>query len=200
MVEISEKDIELIIRIKNSDQAAYKQLYFTYAEKLYGFLWRKISNEDLAKDLVQDLFFKLWINRKNLDENQSIKAYLYRSANNLAIDHYRKKKIFISDENEEIHFGNYNLDLSFDVTDEILKEVNKLPEMQKKVFLLSRFEELRYKEIAELLKISPKTVESHISKALAKLRVSLKHLTIISFFYFFYLTDRVYTVFERIFY
>lgn len=185
MVEISAKDRDLVLRIKNSDQSAYKELYYMYAEKLYGFLWRKISNEDLAKDLVQDLFFKLWQNRKNLDENQSIKAYLYRSANNLAIDHYRKKKIFTSDSAEEIQFGDYDLDLSFDVEAEILKEINKLPEMQKKVFLLSRFEELKYKEIAELLKISPKTVESHISKALAKLRVSLKHLITVSFFIFF---------------
>jgi len=187
MVEISLKDKDLVSRIKNSDQSAYKELYYMYAEKLYGFLWRKISNEDLAKDLVQDLFFKLWQNRKNLDKNQSIKAYLYRSANNLAIDHYRKKKIFISDEIEETHFGNYKLDMSFEVESEILKEINKLPEMQRKVFLLSRFEELKYREIAEFLGISHKTVESHISKALAKLRINLEHLITISFFIFFHL-------------
>ena len=186
MIELPEKEIDLVIRIKNSDQQAYKELYYMYSDKLYGFLWRKVSNEDLAKDLVQDLFFKLWTNRFNLDEKQSVKAYLYRSANNLAIDFYRKKKIFVSESAEELEIGRYNLDLSFDVQDEVLKEINKLPEMQKKVFLLSRFEELKYKEIAELLKISPKTVESHISKALSKLRVSLKHLTLITFLTIFY--------------
>lgn len=198
MIEIPDKDKELVLKIKNSDQIAYKELYYLYADKLYGFLWRKVSNEDLAKDFVQDLFFKLWTNRNNLDENQSIKAYLYRSANNIAIDHYRKKKIFSSEDFDEIQLGDYDLDISFDARDEIHREISKLPEMQKKVFILSRFEELKYKEIAELLKISPKTVESHISKALGKLRSNLKHLITISFFCFFQFMDRVTDLLERI--
>jgi len=165
------KDEELIRAINSSDRAAFKQLCERYYDPLYRFLWRKTRNDEAAEDLVQELFMNLWKMRARLDENLSIKAYLYRAANNLAINHLRKKAL------KQAHFVD-NLDHApaghsdeerelQECLDEALQD---LPEAQRTVFVLNRFEGLKYAEIAETLQISIKTVESRMSQTLKHLR------------------------------
>lgn len=179
---------ELIKAIRLSDQAAFKVLCQIYYDLLYRFLWRKTRDEETAKDLVQELFLNVWKIRANLEESQSLKAYLYRSANNLAINHLKKKALRqarlvdnaaveqIAGTDERSDFQEYAEDA-----------LHGLPEEQRLVFMLNKFEGLKYAEIAELLQISVKTVESRMSKALKMLREKLQHLLIfIIFCHFFY--------------
>lgn len=164
-------DEELIRAINLSDRAAFKKLCERYYDPLYRFLWRKTRNDETAKDLVQELFMNVWNMRASLDKNLSIKAYLYRAANNLAINHLRKKVL------KQAHFVD-NLDNALaghsdaerelqECLDEALQD---LPEAQRTVFMLNRFEGLKYAEIAETLQISIKTVESRMSQTLKHLR------------------------------
>jgi len=184
---ISEQD--LIAKIRNSDEKAFKILYRQYSSMLYAFLWRKTGNSDTAEDLIQELFIKVWNNRKTLDADRNIKAYLYRSANNLAIDHLRSKKnLVVSFEDNQYNNPVYNIDENFDLEEKIKKAVKQLPAQQQNVFWLSRFEGLKYGEIAEMLNIAPKTVENHIAKALVALREKLKYLFVLLFFMFYLLT------------
>jgi len=168
-------DTELTTLIKASDSGAFKILYYRYYENLFGFLVHKTRNYELAKDLVQDLFFRLWKTRDSLDKSKSIKAYLFRSANNLAIDHLRK----ITTEDAYIQTIDHKQTLmpneQFDLQEKTQEAVESLPEPIQTVFCLSRFEGLKYTEIAESLEISVKTVESRMSKALKILREKLKH-------------------------
>ncbi len=164
-------DEELIRAINLSDRAAFKQLCERYYDPLYRFLWRKTRNDEAAKDLVQELFMNLWNLRARLDENLSIKAYLYRAANNLAINHLRKKILkqayFVDDiSNALAGYSEEERELQ-ECLDEALQD---LPEAQRTVFMLNRFEGLRYAEIAETLQISIKTVESRMSQTLKHLR------------------------------
>ncbi len=164
-------DEELIRAIEVSDRAAFKQLCARYYDPLYRFLWRKTRNEEAAKDLVQELFMNLWKMRARLDENLSIKAYLYRAANNLAINHLRKKilhQAHFSDDLADAPAGHSDEERELqECLDEALQD---LPEAQRTVFMLNRFEGLRYAEIAEALQISIKTVESRMSQTLKHLR------------------------------
>ena len=167
----SPDDEELTRAINSSDRAAFKQLCKRYYDPLYRFLWRKTRNHDSAQDLVQELFMNVWNRRARLDEKLSIKAYLYRAANNLAINHLRKKVL------RQAHFVD-NLDHAPAGHSDEERELQEcldealqyLPEAQRTVFVLNRFEGLKYDEIAETLQISIKTVESRMSQALKHLR------------------------------
>ncbi len=170
-------DSQLVERINRSDEQAFKNLYYKYASMLYSFLWRKTGNVDLAKDLVQEVFIRTWNNREKLNSEMNVKSYLYRIANNLAIDHLRYKTLHPTTSIENDFSGRmYMIHEHFDIEPKIWEAVNGLPETQRNIFYLSRFEGFKHKEIAELLGISIKTVESNIGKALKKLRETLKYL------------------------
>lgn len=164
-------DEELTRAIKISDRAAFKQLCERYYDPLYRFLWRKTRNDEAARDLVQELFMNVWNMRARLDENLSIKAYLYRAANNLAINHLRKKVLkqaYFADNLADAPAGHSDAERELqECLDEALQD---LPEAQRTVFVLNRFEGLKYAEIAETLQISIKTVESRMSQTLKHLR------------------------------
>lgn len=85
-VEEKTGEPELIKALRQDDRGAFKTFCGIYYDPLYRFLWRKTRDEETAKDLVQELFLNIWKNRANLDETQSSKPYLYRAANNLAIN------------------------------------------------------------------------------------------------------------------
>jgi len=179
---------ELIKAIKLSDGAAFKKLCQIYYEPLFRFLWRKTRVNEAAEDLVQDLFLNVWKARENLDENQSIKAYIYRAANNLAINYIRKKQLVqksFPDNLEDDPADNSKSNMEFrEVLDDILQDI---PENQRAVFILNKFEGLKYKEIAETLQISIKTVESRMSKTLKVLRERLAHLICLIIFVKYFL-------------
>ncbi len=160
----------------NLEEEFFKELFVQYSKAIFAFILKRISNKTLAEDLLQDVYLKVWNNRKSLDKAKNIKAYLYTTANNVLIDYYRKKKIFVDEDFFDSIDFKYLQKTNFDLGDKISVAVSQLPKMQKKVFTLSRFDQLKHKEIAELLNISIKTVESHIGKALQSLRVELKYL------------------------
>ncbi|GAB4340821.1 MAG: RNA polymerase sigma-70 factor [Calditrichia bacterium] len=164
-------DRELVIAIKKSDKQSFRQLYLRYSEPLYRFLWRKLRDPELANDLLQDVFLRFWQNRLGLDENRNIKSYLFQSANNRAIDHFRKLSVRqeLNPDTEMADVPVYPDEYS-DVDEQIRQAVDKLPTAQRNVLLLSKFEGLKYQEISEVLNISPKTVENHMNRALKKLR------------------------------
>lgn len=166
--------------IRNSDRAAFKELYHLYYEPLYRFAWRYIRDSELALDLVQETFTRLWIKRQTLDIDKPIKPYLFRIIHNLAIDHVRKQTVRdeamhlleINDFHEDDHDGN-------ETVETVQKIVQSLPEGQQEVFRMNRYEGLKYVEIANILGISVKAVEKRMSKALHTLRNELKNLIIV---------------------
>ena len=166
-------DEQLVESIRASQLEAFKILYHRYYHDLYRFFWLRTNSLEKAKDFIQDVFTRLWENRKKLDSQKSIKAYLYRIANNLVIDSYRKKS------SQEIHFAegfsendiSTEESLEFDTT--VKLAIDNLPEKIRIVFILSRYHGLKYAEIAQSLKISIKTVESRMGQAFRLLRQEL---------------------------
>lgn len=139
-----------------------------YANNLCG-------NYDEAKDIVQNVFLKLWEKRQKINEIKSFKSYLYKAVFNRFINEYRKNSKFLVFEKEYIDSLNElvnssEVDLLHQKIELVKKEIENLPSKCKKVFLMSKQDGLTNIEIADYLNISAKTVENHITKAFKILR------------------------------
>lgn len=157
----------------------FEEVFYTYHADLCFFAHKMLGDEEDAKNIVQEVFIEIWEKRNSFEITQSIKAYLYRSVNNRCLNHLkhltvRKKhaeySLRMAEETESPTDHLEYRELEADVSDAL----NSLPEQCRKVFLMSRMENLKYKEIAEKLDISQKTVEVHMGKALRILREKLK--------------------------
>jgi RNA polymerase sigma-70 factor (ECF subfamily) len=185
-------DEELIQGIQLEDDHAFRELFNRYANRLFHFAKIYLSNDSDAEELVQEVFIKLWDKRHSIIRNHNIKAFIFKVAVNKVYDKVRKKKL----ENVCDSLLKYENFSSQETWDEVIYNelqervdylVGKLPEKRKEIFILSRRNGLSTKEIAEQLKISHRTVESQIYKALTFLKENLKNeslLTII-FYYLF---------------
>gem|GEM_PF-168323 len=174
-----EHEEELVSKIKEGDQLAFKFLFRKYYSSLCRFTYRLVHSNEDVEDIVQSVFENIWINREKLDPGQSIRSYLFKSARNKALNNIR------DNHEEAVDFGDKNLQVvswqdSFqDMVDRELaaavdEAIEKLPLKCKLVFTLNRQEGLSYSEIADVLGISKKTVENHIARAFDHLRKSLK--------------------------
>lgn len=153
-------------------------LFRTYYAGLCKSLFRVLRDATLAEDMVQEVFLKVWEKRESLKMEEGMHSYLYRSCYNTALNFLKTQKQNTDIDSLEILVPGSETaekNLSFLETEsEILKAIDALPPKTKLVFSLSRFEELSYKEIAERLDISVKSVEKHMGIALQRLRENLK--------------------------
>ena len=163
-------DNDLSDAISQSDEAAFEAFYFRYYKSLYRFIWSRTQSTDLAREIVQEVFIRLWQNRQNLDSRKSVKAYTYRIGYNLLLNHLRSKRIrrkYLDSQRDNSPEENIELQTSIQIA------LQKLPEKIRVVFILNQLEGFKYAEIAEACGISIKTVESRMSKALRILREEL---------------------------
>ncbi len=152
----------------------YKSLYFEHGTYLRNFLYYKSGDMNLAEDLAQDAYIKLWENCKKVSIEKA-KSYLFTVANNLFLNKVSRKKV-------ALQFANTKPNSDVDVSDphyimqanefkqRLEKAIAELPENQRVVFLMNRIDKKKYREIAEELSISVKAVEKRMHGALASLR------------------------------
>ncbi len=166
----SNNDRDLVEAVRHNNAAAFKVLYCKYFNPLIRFAWYRIHSVEASRDLVQEIFFRVWLKRENLNPDKSFKAYLYKSLNNLIIN-YRKLKSTgtVSLEDECLRKRKYEEE-KIDVEIDTLNALDKLPEKMKTVFILSRTEGYKYSEIAEICGISVKAVEKRMTKAFTLLK------------------------------
>jgi RNA polymerase sigma-70 factor (family 1) len=170
---------ETILELKRGSTSALRVIYNLYSKRIFFFINSYTYNKEISEELVQDVFVKLWNNRKSLKTNASVKSYIYTIAKNLAIDFIRKKRMVILpiDSVNQMEISNNNegeLKLIIEQEESLLKQaVDNLPFRQKEVFELHRNYDLSYKQISEILDISVSAVEKNISSALKKLKYSL---------------------------
>ncbi|MGE5496758.1 MAG: RNA polymerase sigma factor [Syntrophothermus sp.] len=166
---------ELIIRVKESDHDAFKALCRIYYQPLCRYLFRRTLDREASFDLVQELFINVWKNRHRLNENQPVKAYLYKAATNLSVNHLKSRtaRRTSAPGDMDLHpesAGNSSPDSALYLEDIL----SRLPENERTVFELNKFDGMKYSEIAEMLKVSVKTVEARMSRALKSLRKLLR--------------------------
>lgn len=171
---------ELFFRvILYNDEEAFRCLFFEYFSPLCVFAHRYIDNWQTCEDVVQDVFLKIWKNRKHIEIKTSGKNFLITSVRNSSID-YLRKRVSETDLREKIIENTYSdssineLQTTFELEEMLNAALNKLPEKIRIVFEENRFEGKTYAEIARQHEISVKTVEAYMTKALKQLRIELK--------------------------
>ena len=168
-------DYELIDEIRNGNSSAFRNLFYQYHQKLVEFSYYRIRNLEVSKDLVQEIFTKIWISRKKLDPEKSIKSYLYKSLTNQIINYINSSSAKTLKSDNLITHTPLNINEDLENKIDIFTAIEKLPEQLKTVFMLSRIEGFKYSEIAEICSISVKAVEKRMTKCLKMLRQLIVH-------------------------
>lgn len=183
----------IIRRLRKGETSAFDEIYNLYSRNVYRFAYSFLKSKQDSEEIIQEVFLKVWKNRKTIDEYFSFKAFLFTISYNLIIDEFRKR---LKDNKYREFFANRVDHLSMDTEKTIeyhelnnryADAVEKLPERRKMIYKLHRDEGLPYKEIAAKLKISERTVENQISQALKYLRSMLGPETVpLIIFYFIF--------------
>jgi RNA polymerase sigma-70 factor (ECF subfamily) len=175
---ISADEQQLVSRLKQSDPAALESLFFQYHQQLCKVSFRLVNDVDKAKDIVQEVFIKLWKNREALEIAVSLQAYLKRAVINTSLNVIERDK---RSRIVPLEKGLTETDQATAATPHEVSELEKrahhavenLPTRTKAVFKLIRMEDMSYKEVAVVLAISEKAVEKEMMKALKLLRRAL---------------------------
>lgn len=181
----------LVQQLKNGVDAAYKYLYDQHYQILCHVAAQYVKDDFLAETIVGDVIFHLWEVRETIEINTSVRSYLMTCVRNRCIDYlksqYHKREVAHNDTGlrdfpvlQYVKDDDYPLGklLEKELEDEIMNAINRLPDECRRVFNMSRFENRKYEEIAQELKISVNTVKYHIKHALALLHEDIgKYLT-----------------------
>lgn len=157
----------------------FEETFKTYFVSLTHFAQKYIIDTDSSKEIVHNVFLSLWEKREKIDFNQSLKPYLFTSTYNRCLNFIRDNKKFNNNAlslytlEQNTTTNNYDALVGSEIIGEIEQAIEKLPEKCRLIFTLSRFDELKYAEIADKLNISIKTVEAQMSKALKILKEEL---------------------------
>jgi RNA polymerase sigma-70 factor (ECF subfamily) len=181
----------ILHNLANDDKKALEELFNFYYPRLYQFSRSFLKLEDGIDDILQEVFFKIWNNRANIRSTETFNPFIYTMTRNLLLNELRSRlsnqkikdeimKLSVPDEYcsfEKLEYG--------ELKESVDQIVNNLPLKQREVFLLSRYEGLSHKEIAEKLNISTKTVEYHISQSISTIKNKLNQLGLISLLYIY---------------
>lgn len=169
----------LFALVKDGNKQAFETLFKAHYSNLCSYANTFVSDEELAQDIVQDFLFHVWEIKEQLPIEIPLRAFLFKSVHNRCLNVIKHQKIqerhkdFVFNDYKEAfyeeHFAEPN-----ELHEKLRQAIDKLPQERKKAFLMHRYDELKYKEIAEKLNISVKTVENQIGKALQFLRDELK--------------------------
>jgi RNA polymerase sigma-70 factor (ECF subfamily) len=181
-----ESDRDHLTRLSKGEIASFDALFVRYYPLVLQFILGFVKNREDARDLSQDIFLKIWLQREKLTEVENLHNYLFQMAKNVVFDFFRKEiatgpmetapKITIEEEASlDAYVEARDLEMLIDAA------VERMPEQRRKVFHMSRYEGLSNDEIAQQLEISKRTVETHISHALKELKTLIRH--ILSFFF-----------------
>lgn len=167
----------LKLRIKKGNEKAFAILFYAYKDKLFNFLFQITKSENKAEDLVQDVFMKIWQTRDTLSTIDNLNAYIFKIAQNAAVDQLRKmaKDILLITEtltdNETTDSESPSeLLLNKELRELIDDAIKQLPAQQKRIFIMRWMEGLSHEEIAQKMNISISTAQNHMRQALINLR------------------------------
>ena len=177
-----DKEPSLLKKVKASDKKAFKELFYRFYDTLFRFVLYKIQDQDIAEDITQETFLRVWKTRSKLKPEKSFFSLIARISSNLCYDHFRHIEVRQRHEstipiNNESHYDNPESEILADSLEKQIKMIvnNKLPEKCREVFILSRIEGLSNTEISESLDISIRTVENQVYRAIKILKKNLKN-------------------------
>jgi RNA polymerase sigma-70 factor (ECF subfamily) len=178
-------DQALFDLIRTSDEGAFSEIYHRYKQPLYLHALKMLKDRDEAKDVIQEIFAKVWVKREDLVLTGPLSSYLYTAIRNKILDAISHEKVAARYQQslqafiDKGEFITDNWIREKELTTLIDKEIADLPPKMRAVFELSRKNHLSYAQISEELDVSENTVRKHITKALKKLRDKLDVVTLI---------------------
>jgi len=173
------RDTEIIRRIRNGDTGQFESLFRSSYVSLVRYANTLIKDHDTAEEIVQDLFFKLWQDREKLNIESYLNGYLFRSVHNRCLHHIEHARVVERHAEEMSYRQTESQESPSDILnykelqEKVARILEKLPDRCGKIFTMSRFEGLKYTEIAEKLSVSIKTVEANMGTALKEFRKEL---------------------------
>lgn len=178
---------EYMKKLGEGDHKAFDALFLLYHPRVKNFLLGFVKDEEEACDMAQDIFFKVWTNRESISRVSSLKAYLYRMARNMVYDYFEHNLVKESYERKQLLSANEYADLIEE--DLYAKElsilidiaIEQMPEQRRRIFKMSRKDGLSNEEISRKLEINKRTVENHITQALADLRLIIRNTAFLLF-------------------
>ena len=188
MKKYQHTDSQLLEQMQADNMLAFDEVYKRYQKRLFHFANYILKSNEDAENVVHEVFIKLWENRNSI---QKLRSYIFSIAYNTTISLIRKK---ITEQKFIEHYKSlpesYEIPVNMDIEYRELKEkadhiIDSLPERQKEVYLLSREQELTYREISEKLNISVNTVENHMVKALRTIRKEMEKLSILGILFYY---------------
>jgi RNA polymerase sigma-70 factor (ECF subfamily) len=168
---------KLIEGLRDGDEATYQLVFRKHYENLCKYAYTIVKDADDAKDVVQALFMKMWEKKDGLVITNTLKAYLYKAVHNLCINKLEHKKVrlkFQSRDHSRIAEAQQPEVFPDELELKIKTIIQNLPPQCRTIFMMSRYEEMKYAEIAAALGISVNTIENQVSKALRILRDNLR--------------------------
>jgi len=173
-------DQEVFSAIQSGEIPAFEMLFKTFYQPLCRYATSFLKDPDDAEEIVQAAFIGFWEKREAISIDTSVKSYLYRAVRNSCLNelkHEQVKQKYIAGETvmgEKVSESADHLAIHVELEDKIKAAIQTLPEQCRLIFTMSRFEELKYQEIADQLNLSVKTVENQMGKALKIMRTQLK--------------------------
>jgi RNA polymerase sigma-70 factor (family 1) len=172
----------LLYRISsNNDEQAFQQLFNIYANGLLRFTFSILKNKELSEEAVSDVFFKIWLQRSRIAEIENFKAYLFTTSRNISLNYLdkekRKKVVSLDDISVTLPIDEICPEsdmISRELKEAVGRAIEHLPERCKLIYSLAKIEQLKYKEIAEILDISVKTIDHQLSIAIHKIGVEIQ--------------------------
>ena len=170
----------LYVALKEGKETAFEMIFRTYYQPLCKYAYSFLNDKDEAEEVVQASFISIWEKRGELSIQTSLKSYLYRMVRNACLNVIKHEKVKQQHAQVQLAGGEPAQEsssqpvLASELEQKIYESMKRLPEQCRVVFQLSRFEGLKYQEIADQLDISVKTVENQVGKALKIMRTQLK--------------------------
>lgn len=174
------QESEVVVGIQKGEEAAFESVFKAYYSRLCSYANTMLNDSEEAEEMVQNTFIVLWENRANVDIHTSLKSYLYRAVHNSCLNRIKHMKVrqehsaYVLHTQEEEVESTSNVVIGNELQQQINVAIEQLPPQCKRVFTMSRYENLTYAEIAAQLEISVKAVDKQMVRALRILREQLK--------------------------
>ncbi|QEL03519.1 sigma-70 family RNA polymerase sigma factor [Olivibacter sp. LS-1] len=176
-------DIDIFLKLKSGNTKAFELIYHKYWSKLFDQAYKRLADEEIVKEFIQELFTELWQNREVIQIHTSISSYLHQALKFKIYNYYKLQQV--QDRYRQFVYEQHGPHSTNNLTEErinyidlhqaLKKSIEKLPNQTRRAYKLKQEGGLTYPEIAAVLKISTSTVEKHIIKALKVIRRELKH-------------------------
>ena len=177
MKNLLNKPILLVaaVSIKNGDHGAFLSVYNTLHIKTFHFFFKKVQEAEIAKELTQQTFIRLWQFRHTLSETHPLEKQVFIIAHSLLVNHFEKETSFKKFKQRQQSLQNAYIpsndqQASFELSDQLSTAIDTLPPVRKKILILKAFHDYSNKEIAQQMDISVKTVEDHVTRAFRRMK------------------------------